>query len=169
MRIAFGLAAGLAFAVVALEIDRLRRFLAARRRGEPALRHLTREWALALHGVALAGLACGAWAFLIEPRWVALSRVRVASPRLRRASFRIVHVTDTHSEGRPLNEDRLAALINPLEPDLIVFTGDALNALEGAPVFRRAMAPLRARLGKFAVSGNWDEWFFADVDVLEGT
>jgi uncharacterized protein len=55
------------------------------------------------------------------------------------------------------------------KPDLIVFTGDAINSPGGAPVFRRLMTALAKIAPTYAVRGNWDAWYWSKVDLFTGT
>jgi hypothetical protein len=55
-------------------------------------------------------------------------------------------------------------LVAKERPDLIVFTGDAINSRDGLPIFRRCLSRMAAIAPTYAVRGNWDTWFFADVD-----
>jgi predicted MPP superfamily phosphohydrolase len=122
-------------------------------------------------GCAAAGLACVAYGWLIEPGWIAVSRVRIASPKLPPGSraIRIVHVSDFHCESRPGIEARLPDLAAAERPDLIVFTGDAINSLEGLPLFRSCLARLAALAPTFGIRGNWDVRLWNHLDLFAGT
>ena len=78
-------------------------------------------------GLALAGIFCIAYGWLIEPFWLEVTRVRLESPKLEGATrpIRIVHFSDLHSDPHPRLEERLPDVVAAEKPDLIVFTGDA--------------------------------------------
>ncbi len=122
-------------------------------------------------GLAALGTLCIAYGFLIEPNWLQVTRVRIESPKLPRGSrpIRIVHISDLHSESKPRLEDRLPGIIAAENPDLIVFTGDSLNEPEGLPVFKACLAKLAAIAPTFAVRGNWDAWYWTNLDLFGGT
>ena len=128
-----------------------------------------RPRALAIHGLFLAGALCVLYGFLIEPYWLEVSRLDVPTAKLRRVSLRVVQISDTHCERQLRNEPRLAAIINALDPDVIVFTGDALNDRRALSVFKELLRSLRARLGKFAVRGNIDEQYHSRIDLFGDT
>lgn len=70
----------------------------------------------------------------------------------------IVQVSDVHVAGLPasrLGVDRLVAMVNAVEADVVVLTGDVgtVADLASAPPF---LNRLEARLGKLAVLGNHD-------------
>jgi uncharacterized protein len=74
--------------------------------------------------------------------------------------LRIVHISDTHLgsfNARYHIFDRAVHMINNLEPDLILFTGDLVNnfsyELEG---WKSTFEKLKARKGKYSVLGNHD-------------
>jgi predicted MPP superfamily phosphohydrolase len=95
---------------------------------------------------------------------------RVAVPNLPEAlcGLRIVHLTDLHRCH--LTPDRLLrhaiALANAACPDLVVLTGDFVTR-DPADIEPCAslLAPLRARLGVYAVLGNHD--YYTDARAVE--
>jgi hypothetical protein len=109
------------------------------------------------------------WAHL-EPYWPEVTRVRIVSARLQGSRpVRIVQISDLHSDPAPRLEERLPGLVRDLQPDLIVFTGDAVNSRAGLPVFRRCLRELAAVAPLYAVRGNWEQWWFREPDVYAGT
>lgn len=115
----------------------------------------------ALAAVAGAGATLGAYAFLVEPRWLQVTRtpihVRGLHPDLE--GFRIALLTDLHAgEGTPLSLIRRACRLAMQErPDLVAVTGDF--AADSATSFRGvldAIGGLSAPHGVYAVPGNHD-------------
>ncbi|MBS3762984.1 MAG: metallophosphoesterase, partial [Planctomycetes bacterium] len=112
----------------------------------------------------------------IEPRWIRVRSIDLPTDKLSHTSLRIVQITDLHCERKIRNAPGLPLIINQLSPDLIVFTGDALNSYEGLPMFKKTLASLEARIGKYASLGNMDvrNWkehdFFGETlfEVLDG-
>lgn len=109
---------------------------------------------LAAHGVLAA--FCVAYARLIEPRWIAVTRRTIRFPTER--PLRIAVIGDFH-----VNESkndrflaRAAARCNALEPDLVLLVGDFVfdHRSDIAPLAE--LGNLRARCGVFAVVGNHD-------------
>jgi uncharacterized protein len=114
-----------------------------------------------LSGAAATAAALGAYAFLIEPRWLELTRttvhVRSLPPQLE--GLRIALLTDLHAgEGTPTRLIRRACHLAMRErPDLIALTGDfAADDADGFGEVLAALSCLRARLGVYAVPGNHD-------------
>ncbi|HEX8692522.1 MAG TPA: metallophosphoesterase [Longimicrobium sp.] len=116
-------------------------------------------WAAA--GVAAAGALGAAYAFLVEPRWLQVTRTKIHARGLHPAleGFRVALLTDMHAgAGTPLSVVRRACRAAMDErPHLVALTGDF--AADDAPGFRRvldALACLRAPYGVWAVPGNHD-------------
>jgi predicted MPP superfamily phosphohydrolase len=110
---------------------------------------------------AAAAGAVGAYAFLVEPLWLQVTRtkihVRGLHPDLE--GFRIALLTDLHAgEGTPLWLIRRAArLAMRAQPDLVAVTGDL--AADDAPSFGpvlSALDGLDAPHGVWTVPGNHD-------------
>ncbi len=80
-----------------------------------------------------------------------------------------MHLSDFHSEAFPRLEDIIPAVIADLRPDLIVFTGDAINCPEGLPVFKNCMSRLSRIAPLYGVDGNWDLWYWPELDRAAGT
>lgn len=123
-------------------------------------------WALSIVGVL-----CIAYGRFVEPFWPEVTRVRIESAKLAKGArpVRLVHISDVHSDPLPRLEERLPAIIAAERPDLIVFTGDSLNAPDGLPVFRKLMTSLAQIAPTYAVRGNWDSWYWRRQDLFGGT
>ena len=85
--------------------------------------------------------------------------------------LRIVHISDLHLGSFNFRYhilERAVQLINQLEPDLIVFTGDLVNnfawELKG---WGNVLGKLEAKLGKYAVLGNHDYGDYSSWETEE--
>jgi uncharacterized protein len=115
--------------------------------------------ALAVAGAASAALA--AYAFLVEPRWLELKRVRIHVRGLHRSleGLRIGLITDLHAgPGRSLDRVRRACERLMAEaPALVAVTGDlAAPKLKSFQPVLGALSALEAPLGVYTVPGNHD-------------
>jgi len=134
--------------------------------------------------LSAAGGLCVAYAFFVEPYWPEITRFELRSDRLPagREFVRIVHISDMHCDGDVVRlEYELPALIRQVNPDLIVWTGDAANdAPAGMERFYRTMGRIAEIAPTYGVIGNWDynarrklpgvgvtvlEGRFVDVDI----
>jgi predicted MPP superfamily phosphohydrolase len=129
---------------------------------------LPRKGVLVLAGV---GVVCVLYGRFVEPYWPDIVHVRLSSPKLSAASrpIRIVQISDLHSDPTPRLEPRLPDLIAAQKPDLVVFTGDAINAPGGLQVFRSCLQRVAAVAPTYVVRGNWDAWFWPKLDLFGGT
>lgn len=114
----------------------------------------------------LAGAVGATYATLIEPRRPVLERVTVRLPRLPRSleGLRIGHLSDLHL-GFPHTRANLHWAVEQMQreqPELIVITGDFVNA--GSAITRSPdlLRFLHAPLGVYGVTGNHDMWEGAD-------
>ena len=116
--------------------------------------------------LSIIGAFCIAYGYFIEPYWLSVETVELHSSRLKPSSspLRIVQISDVHSDPKTRLEEKLPGVIRDLKPDLIVFTGDAINCPEGLPIFRQLMQSLAEIAPTFAVKGNWDSRNFKDLD-----
>lgn len=125
--------------------------------------------AIAIHILAVIGIICFTYGYFIEPYWIDVKTVTLHTHKLKNTSLRIVQISDLHCEMKLRNEKKLAGIINPLKPDIIVFTGDGLNLREALPVFQETLNQLKASIGKYAVQGNLDVWYRRKLNLFEHT
>jgi hypothetical protein len=133
---------------VALLFDRLRRRIASPRE---------RKAAYVSIGVFGCGLVCLFYAAFIEVDRLTVTQLEVATPNLPMGKrFRIAQIADLHVDRPTKVLDRLPGVINGFEPDLLVFTGDALNGSEGMQLFHATVGKIHARYGRYGVRGNFE-------------
>ncbi|MDD2714837.1 MAG: metallophosphoesterase [Candidatus Wallbacteria bacterium] len=130
---------------------------------------LNRKYIKVMHWLFFISILCILYGYFIEPYWIEVTHITIRSPKLKNGSLRIVHLSDFHSSDGVRNEGKLPGIINPLKPDLLVFTGDAVISKAGIPVFCRAMSSLEAGIGKFAVLGNTDALNSLKNRIFENT
>ncbi|MGD9211667.1 MAG: metallophosphoesterase [Desulfobacteraceae bacterium] len=122
-----------------------------------------------LHFLSICGIGCFIYGYAIEPYWLDVTTISVETSKLKNTRIRIVHFSDTHCDHKPYNETQLVSRVNALHPDLIVFTGDTLNTRSALARFKRMMHSLNAPLGKYAVRGNFDVWYWHSLPLYDDT
>jgi predicted MPP superfamily phosphohydrolase len=123
----------------------------------------------AMAAIPAIGLLCIAYGLWIETEWLEVTHQEVRTPKLLPGEhLRIALISDLHVAGRHRALSEMIATINEAQPDLVLFTGDALNAQDGLPVFRDALESMHAREGRFAVRGNHDVWYWRNTDLFGG-
>ena len=121
-------------------------------------------------GIAALGIVCGAYSFC-EPYRPEVTWTTIPTARLPAGTkpLRIVQLSDIHSDEGERLEGDLPGIVAGLHPDVITFTGDAVNQDGGLPHFRRLMQALAAIAPTFVVRGNWDVWWYSHLRLFEGT
>jgi uncharacterized protein len=118
---------------------------------------LWRPFSIIIHLLTVFWIYFGIVGFFIEPYSVEVNTIPIYTDKLKTTSFRIVQISDLHCVKIMKAEKKVVELVNQIKPDIIVFTGDMLSEKEGLENFRKTMAAMDAPLGKFSVTGNWDE------------
>jgi hypothetical protein len=129
----------------------------------------TRRRLILLHILTAIGLLCILWGFFIEPYRLQTTFITISTPKLEGTSFRIVQISDLHCGKKARLEPRLPDAINRLHPDIVVFTGDALNDIAALGLLQQTLSSISAPLGKFAVRGNVDNRLFPNIPLFENT
>ena len=121
--------------------------------------------------LALGGLLCMAYGYFIEPYWPAVTHLQIKTAKLAPGTppIRIAHISDLHADPKPRLEEQLPDIIAAEKPDLIVFTGDAINSLDGLPVMQKCLTRMATIAPTFAIKGNWDAWYWRRLNLFEGT
>jgi uncharacterized protein len=131
---------------------------------DPSRRDLLATIAVGLGGATmLSGLGFGAWGVLVEPARLKLRRYTLPIRGLPAwaEGLRIVQLSDTHY-GPYVSLPHLrraVAMANELEADLVALTGDYVHRTpKSIPDGIGVLCGLEARLGRYAVLGNHDNW-----------
>jgi uncharacterized protein len=122
-----------------------------------------------VHVLAVLGILCFVNGFFIEPYWIEVTRFEIETAKLKNTTLRVVLFSDTHCETKPRNEKKLVEVVESLKPDVIVFTGDSLNTPKALTLFKETLTRMNAPFGKFAVRGNFDTYFWRDLDLFSRT
>ncbi len=121
--------------------------------------------------LVVAGILCHVYAFFIEPRWLEVTHIKLSTSKFAPGSspVRIVQISDLHCDVLPGLEQGLPDAVAREHPDVIVFTGDSLNAVEALPRFKDCMLRLSRLAPVFAVAGNHDAFECGGLDLASGT
>jgi predicted MPP superfamily phosphohydrolase len=159
----FGVAGAMAIASL-LSLISLLRMILARQWHRDRVRTVTTVIYAAL-GLGLVGAVL--YARFIEPMHLTVHRETIPLADLA-APLRVVLFSDVHTDPRFPIDDRLVEVIGQEHPDLLLFIGDSINTASGARRFRDTLARLQAPV-KLAIRGNWDVWYWDDIDLFGGT
>src|SRR5262245_15552901 len=156
--------------VIAVFVVAIRQLIEmVRRSGPTSVRSRLFRWVVL--GLAAAGCVCIAYGYFVEPYRVEVTRIPIATKKLPAGGqpIRILQVSDLHCDLVERAEPRVLELARLEHPDLIVFTGDALNTPEALPRFRQFVTGLAAIAPTYAVRGNWDVWYWTKQNLFDGT
>ena len=156
-------------AIYLLEAAVLTLFAVARLKHKRRTGILLKKPVLVLHFLALLGIICFLYGHFVELYRIQVTTIPIRTNKLSQTTFRIVHISDLHCDRKMRNEKRIVELINQLQPDVIVFTGDTLNTAAALPLFKNTMRNLKASLAKLAVRGNFETRSRSDLDLYSGT
>lgn len=112
-------------------------------------------------------VACVAWSFY-EPYTTSITFNKISTSKITK-SLRIVQLSDLHSDPTPRLEKNLPDIIRNLKPDLILLTGDYINQPEGLAICRELFTSLAKIAPSYGVKGNWEGWWFQNLDMFKGT
>ena len=132
------------------------------------VRMIEPTWLLVGGVVVCSGVALAIWMIFVEPyrftvREVDLPtisrpshRVAVEAPEL--APLTVLHITDTHFNGK--DEKKLGFLeeVSQRDYDLVFYTGDLIDTPEGVESCRKAAGYFQPKLGSFGVLGGHDHY-----------
>jgi predicted MPP superfamily phosphohydrolase len=107
----------------------------------------------------LAAAAIGGYAYLIEPNWIQVTKVKIHDPALAEVlgNTRIVQITDIHlTQGLGFREKSMIQKINALKPDIVFFTGDLFDHTSQIEPALKIFRSIEANLGIFGIPGDTD-------------
>jgi len=116
----------------------------------------------ACYAAAAACVAARVYATHIEPRMLKVRRVRLRTSKLQ-LPLRVVHLSDMETDAVRRQEPRVIELVQSLNPDLVIHTGDLLAPRGDAtyeselPKMAAVWSRLKPPLGKFTIMGEVDE------------
>lgn len=91
--------------------------------------------------------------WILEPYWLKIKRFNVSG---KKASHRLVHITDIHYKGNRPYLEKVIEVVNSLSPDFICFSGDLI---EEASYLDEALDTLSSlKYPVYGVPGNHDYW-----------
>lgn len=118
--------------------------------------------ALGFEAVAYAAcagaIAIGAYALLIEPYDLEITHVKIPCKHMAKNARPIImaQISDLHCDSISRLEPKLPDAIKNEHPDLIIFTGDAMNSADGLENFRELITRLKPIAPLVGVKGDWD-------------
>lgn len=104
------------------------------------------------------------YAFIIEPNWLRVTQHDIPH-RDGSSTIRIAQISDLHLHSIGSREYGVVDEIRRINPDLIVFTGDAVDRNDALPVLDEFLKML-SNTPMVAIVGNWEYWSGTDITKL---
>ena len=104
-------------------------------------------------------------AFVLEPNWLKMERVTVASPALAASlgPLTIAQLSDLHLRGAcGFLEEQILRTLARIRPDVLFYTGDLVSRREALEEFWRFARRAAPRLWSYAIPGDDDEALIND-------
>lgn len=128
-------------------------------------------------------ISLGVYGFFIEPTWVEVTYHRPPNKGLAITNYswaranepasgwkprlRVVQISDLHLHRFGRTEEKMVEIINALNPNLLLLTGDVADRPESLPVLDAFLQKFIVK-NKYAILGNWEYWGAVDFKELRG-
>lgn len=108
--------------------------------------------------LAALGIVAVFYGIFIEPYQLEITHIRLPVSRMphRDRPLRIVQFSDTHCDVQERLEEQVPDAIAREKPDLILFTGDAVNSPDAYSNFLRMIERVKKIAPTVCVKGDWD-------------
>lgn len=126
---------------------------------------ITRRKFIATGLITAAGIAV-ADAFWIEKFFIETNEYYLGTATRETDNLRLIQVSDLHLQKISYPIRQLAKKINSLRPDLVLFTGDAIDKASNLPLFNEFLGLIDTNIPKAAILGNWEYWGKVDLAAL---
>jgi uncharacterized protein len=110
------------------------------------------------------------YAYTIEPNFFVVTRHQL-NPEIasNQAGLKIVQVSDLHLKSFSDRAQKIAEQVNQLQPDIVIFTGDAVDKIEQLSGYDRFLSLIDRQTPKYAILGNWEYKSGVDLKLLNKT
>ncbi len=108
-------------------------------------------------GLIVSAICLLFYANQIEPYRIEVTRYQLSAPL--QSPIKIAHLSDLHSGGIGKREEKMLAILEAEQPDLIIVSGDLISTDADYAGCRDVLKRLHASLGVFIAPGNHESWF----------
>lgn len=109
-------------------------------------------------GIAIVFASAALLLYGLYPKSIRVEHVEVESARVGRnlERLKIVFLADFHFKRSDRINGELLSRLRVLEPDIVLLGGDYIEHIQVLPDFADFAAKIPARIGTFAIMGNWE-------------
>jgi len=113
--------------------------------------------------ITVVGLAL--YAFLVEPRWVEIVEITIETEKIPKDSkIKIVQLSDLHIHEIGDREKYVLKVIEEINPDLVVITGDLIDDKKNVDKLYSFLRNISHVKRIYVILGNWDHWSGIDLN-----
>ncbi|MBX7227479.1 MAG: metallophosphoesterase [Chitinophagales bacterium] len=106
-------------------------------------------------------------ALLVERFFFETNEYYLKNSSKEKCAIKIVQISDLHIHQLNLGLKRVIKKIHELKPDLILFTGDAVDNKDNIHALKEFLQRLPKDVAKFSILGNWEYWGNIDLEELK--
>jgi predicted MPP superfamily phosphohydrolase len=103
--------------------------------------------------------------FWVEKFFIETNEFYLGSATKNTANLKVVQISDLHIQSLNYQLIHLAKRLNKLRPDLILFTGDAIDRAKNISLLNGFLKLIDKDIKKVAILGNWE--YQAHIDFIE--
>ncbi len=106
------------------------------------------------------------YALFIEPNQLTVQHELINPTIESQKSLKVLQISDLHIKKIQRVHYRIAEEVKKLNPDIIVFTGDAIDREENVDTLHAFLKLLPAEIQKYTIMGNWEYWTGFDPKAI---
>ena len=105
------------------------------------------------------------YGYFVEPYWIEVTRHETSTGG-KKLGIRVAQISDLHIQKLGQKELVVLDALNEIHPDIVVFTGDAIDRMDSLKVLQEFLSKLPS-VPRVGVLGNWEYWSDADLQELK--
>lgn len=105
--------------------------------------------------------------FWLEKFFIEINEFYIGSATKDTTNIKVVQISDLHIQSISYQLTQLTKMLNKLQPDLILITGDAIDNAKNIPILNDFLMKIDKDIKKVAILGNWEYWGKVDLTELD--
>jgi predicted MPP superfamily phosphohydrolase len=105
-------------------------------------------------------------AFWLEKIFIEIKEFYIGDASKESSTLKVIQISDLHLKAINYQLRSLSEIINELNPDLLLITGDSIDDSANLSVLGEFLQLIKYDIRKVAVLGNWEYWGNVNIDEL---
>lgn len=105
----------------------------------------------------IGGMTLG-YAYFIETKWLEITRHQLNLKSNSNKKLKIIQISDLHTKGIGLIEEKVIDAVQSEKPDFIFLTGDIATPGGTNLGYEKVLKELKAQKAIYYIPGNWEDW-----------